>query len=125
MHFRDEPTETWFRQNFSATPNQIAAYIMRLKPLASEYAYVAETLPSLYLNAGEYSELIDLALSDNLLPKENPIDERNVRVYRLQFAFKAALKLKQYADATKLALRAGKRSQATKDSLNFLEKTLI
>lgn len=124
VHFRDEPTETWFRQKFSATPDQIAAYITRLEPLASKYPYVAETLPSLYLNAGKYSELIDLALSDNLLPKDNPIDERNVRVYRLQFAFKAALKLKNYADATKLALRAGEEVAGDKRQLDLLRKNI-
>jgi len=124
VHFRDEPTETWFRQKFSSTPNQIAAYITRLEPLASKYPYVAETLPSLYLNAGKYSELIDLALSDNLLPQDNPIDERNVRVYRLQFAFKAALKLKKYVDATKLALRAGEEVAGDKRQLELLRKNV-
>lgn len=124
VHFRDEPTETWFRQKFSATPDQIATYITRLEPLASKYPYVAETLPPLYLNAGKYSELIDLALSDNLLPKDNPIDERNVRVYRLQFAFKAALKLKRYADATKLALRAGEEIAGDKRQIELLRKNI-
>lgn len=124
VHFRDEPTETWFRHKFSATPNQVATYITRLEPLASKYPYVAATLPSLYLNAGKYSELIMLALSDNLLPKENPVDERNVRVYRLQFAFKAALKLKNYADATKLALRAGEEVAGDKRQLDLLRKNI-
>lgn len=124
VHFRDEPTETWFRQKFSATPDQIATYITRLEPLASKYSYVAETLPSLYLNAGKYSELVNLALSDNLLPKDNPINERNVRVYRLQFAFKAALKLKNYADASKLALRAGEEVAGDKRQLDLLKKNI-
>jgi hypothetical protein len=44
--------------------------------LAYKYTYVAETLPSLLLQAEKYSELIDLALSDDLLPKDNPIDEK-------------------------------------------------
>jgi hypothetical protein len=117
VQFRDEPTETWFREKFAATPDQIASYVARLEPLAYQYSYVAEALPSLLLQAEKYSELIDLALSDNLLPKDNPIDERNVRVYRLQFAFKAALKLKQYADATKLALRAGEEVAGDKRQL--------
>lgn len=124
VHFRDEPTETWFRQKFSATPDQIGTYITRLEPLASKYPYVAETLPSLYLNAGKYSELIALAISDDLLPKDNPIDERNVRVYRLQFAFKAALKLKNYADATKLALRAGEEVAGDKRQFDLLRKNI-
>ena len=124
VQFRDEPTETWFREKFSATADQIASYVTRLEPLAYKYPYVAETLPSLLLQAEKYSELIDLALSDDLLPKDNPIDERNVRVYRLQFAFKAALKLKRYADATKLALRAGEEVAGDKRQLELLTRNV-
>ncbi|MGB8218119.1 MAG: hypothetical protein WCE94_12535 [Candidatus Methanoperedens sp.] len=124
VQFRDEPTETWFRKKFSATTGQIASYVTRLKPLAHRYTYVAEILPSLLLQAEKYSELIDLALSDNLLPEHNPIDERNVRVYRLQFAFKAALKLKQYTDATRLALRAGEEVAGNKRQLELLTKNV-
>jgi hypothetical protein len=124
VQFRDEPTETWFREKFSATVEQIASYVTRLKPLAYVYSYVAETLPSLLLQAEKYNELIDLALSDDLLPKNNPIDERNVRVYRLQFAFKAALKLKRYADAMKLALRAGEEVAGDKRQLELLTKNV-
>jgi hypothetical protein len=124
VQFRDEPTETWFRKRFSATPDQIASYVTRLQPLAYDYPYVAEALPSLLLQAEKYDELIDLALSDDYLPKDNPIDERNVRVYRLQFAFKAALKLKRYADATKLALRAGEEVAGDKRQLELLAKNV-
>ncbi|MBW2737586.1 MAG: ATP-binding protein [Deltaproteobacteria bacterium] len=124
VQFRDEPTETWFREKFSTTKGQIASYVTRLKPLAHRYSYVAEILPSLLLQAEQYSELINLALSDDLLPKNNPIDERNVRVHRLQFAFKAALKLKRYADATKLALRAGEEVAGDKRQLELLTKNV-
>jgi hypothetical protein len=124
VQFRDEPTETWFREKFSATADQIASYVTRLEPLAYKYPYVAEALPSLLLQAKKYSELIDLALSDDLLPKDNPIDERNVRVYRLQFAFKAALKLERYADATKLALRAGEEVAGDKRQLELLTRNV-
>lgn len=124
VHFRDEPTETWFRSKFSALPDQIASYIKQIEPLALEYPYVAETLPSLYLNAGRYKELIELALTDKFLPKGNPIDERSVRIYRLQFAFKAALKSQKYADATKLAMRAGEEVAGDKRQLELLRKNV-
>ncbi|MBL8078945.1 MAG: hypothetical protein JNM55_13350 [Anaerolineales bacterium] len=124
VQFRDEPTETWFRTTYSATEAQIASYIKILEPWASESSYVAQTLPILFLNAGKYDELVNLALSDDLLPKENRIDERNVRVYRLQFAFKAALKLKHYADAIKLALRAGEEVAGDKRQLKILRKNV-
>jgi hypothetical protein len=121
VQFRDEPTETWFRQQFSASPEQIDAYINRLKPLATRFNYVAEVLPILLLRSENYAELIRLALSDEVLP-ESPIDKRNVRVYRLQFAFKAALRHQLYADATKLALRAGEEMAGDQRQLELLSK---
>ena len=124
VQFRDEPTETWFRSKFSASAEQIASYVARLKPLAYESPYVAEALPSLLLQAKKHNELIDLALSDDFLPKNSPIDERNIRVYRLQFAFKAALRLKQYPDAIKLALRAGEEVAGEKRQLELLAKNV-
>ena len=84
VQFRDEPTETWFRNNFSATPKQIDAYLEAISPLAKTHAYVARSLPQLLLRAGQHQQLIELALSDDLLPENSPIDERNIRVYRLQ-----------------------------------------
>lgn len=121
VQFRDEPTETWFRQKFSASPEQIGSYINRLKPLATQFNYVAEVLPILLLRSENYAELIRLALSDELLP-ESPIDKRNVRVYRLQFAFKAALRQTLYADAAKLALRAGEEVAGDQRQLELLSK---
>jgi hypothetical protein len=107
IQFRDEPTETWFRNTFLATKENYEEYITALEPLAHQLPYVAEVLPQLYLQAGQYDKLIAIALSDDYLPENNPIDARNIRVYRLQFAFKAALKLKNFKDAIKLAMRAG------------------
>ncbi|WP_268125464.1 hypothetical protein [Roseivirga pacifica] len=107
VQFRDEPTETWFRKTFLATEDHFSQYIKVLEPLAAKLTYVAEVLPQLYLQAGMYGELIEMALSNQFLPEHNPIDKRNVLVYRLQFAFKAALRSQKYQDAIRLALRAG------------------
>lgn len=107
VQFRDEPTETWFRNTYLGSIEDFSNYIKVLEPLAGELTYVAEALPQLYLQAGQYDQLISIALSDRLLPENNPIDTRNVLVYRLQFAFKAALRSEKYKDAIKLALRAG------------------
>lgn len=107
VQFRDEPTETWFRKTYLAGKENYLAYIARLEPLASDSTYVSEVLPQLYLQAGEYDKLIKIALSDDLLPTSNPIDARNVRIFRLRFAFIAALKLKNLKDAVQLGMRAG------------------
>ncbi|MEO0628981.1 MAG: ATP-binding protein, partial [Bacteroidota bacterium] len=107
VQFRDEPTETWFRDTFLGSKEVFESYTTTLEPLANDFVYVAQVLPLLYLQAGQYDRLINIALSDHLLPSDNPIDSRNVLVYRLQFAFKAALRSQKYTDAIKLALRAG------------------
>lgn len=124
VQFRDEPTETWFREKFSATSEQLSDYVNRLKPLAIKFPYVAEVLPSLLLQSDNYKQLIELALSDDSLPEDSPIDKRNIRVYRLQFAFKAALKQKKYADAAKLALLAGEEVAGDKRQLELLSKNV-
>jgi hypothetical protein len=119
VQFRDEPAETWFRQNYAANKEQIEFFINQIKALASENSYVASALPSLLLQAEKNADLIDLALSDNYLP-DNLIDKRNVRVYRLQFAFKASLKQGNYVEAIKLALRAGEEVAGDKRQMELL-----
>lgn len=120
VQFRDEPTETWFRNRFSADPAGIAAYAATLEPLANTYTYVAKALPKLWLRAGDHDRLIALALSDDFLPTGNAIDARDIRVYRLQFAFKAALKAGRLADAARLALRAGEEMAGNQRQLDLL-----
>jgi hypothetical protein len=122
VQFRDEPTEKWFRDQFAASVTQIDKYVNILKPLANSSAYVAKSLPQLLLASENYQGLIDLALSDDCLPTSNPIDERNIRVYRLQFAFKAALKLNRLYDAARLAIRAGEEVAGDKRQLELLAK---
>ncbi|MEZ5573736.1 MAG: hypothetical protein R3E64_17220 [Halioglobus sp.] len=124
VQFRDEPTETWFTRTYAAAPEQIKTYIARLESLAGDMSYVAEALPSLLLKSGQYDALIALALSEDKLPTHNPVDARSIQVYRLQFAFKAALKAKQYADACKLALRAGEEVAGSNRQLEILSANI-
>lgn len=119
VQFRDEPTETWFRETYCATKSNFENYLIILEPLAQHSTYVAATLPQLYLKAEQYERLITIALSDEFLPLQNPIDARNVRVARLEFAFKAALKERRYKDVVQLALRTGEEV-AGKQRQNFL-----
>ena len=109
IQFRDEPVETWFREHFRPSNDQLSEFIQKLQPLAPESAYVASTLPQLMLEAGQLSELIDLALSSSLLPS-NLIERRDVELQRLQFALKASLRAERFAEAAKLALKAGQET---------------
>lgn len=121
VQFRDEPTETWFRQTFRPNDKDLTGYINLLEPLAETSTYVAGVLPQLYLQAGDYEKLISIALSDQYLPYQNPIDARNVRLYRLQFAFKAALRSKKTRDAIMLGMRAGEEVAGDKRQLELLK----
>lgn len=120
--FRDEPTETWFCERFAADPEQIKRYVALLEPLAKYFPYVAKALPQLLLKSEDYSRLVDLALSDDFLPENNPIDARNIRVYRLQFAFRAALRLGRTADAAQVAFRAGEEVAGDQRQLLLLRQ---
>ena len=109
IQFRDEPVETWFREQFRPNYEQLSEFIERLKPFASQSSYVASTLPQLMLEAGQLSELIDLALSSSSLPSE-PIARRDAELQRLQFALKASIRAGRFVEAAKLALRAAQET---------------
>jgi len=107
VQFRDEPTETWFRQRFRPSGAELNTFISRLKPLAAASAYVAAVLPALMLEAGLFDDLVALALTSEALPQGSAIAKRDVELQRLQFALKAALRGKRYFEAIKLAMKAG------------------
>ena len=121
VQFRDEPVETWFREHFRPSDEQLSEFIAKLQPLASESAYVASTLPQLMLEAGQLKELIGLALSSSSLPTANPIEKRDVELQRLQFALKASLRAKRFSDAAKLALKAGEETAGDTRQQNLLQ----
>jgi hypothetical protein len=107
VQFFDEPAETWFREKFKPSAGATAEFIASLTSLAATSAYVASVLPQLMLEAGKFSELVELALTSSALPETNPIQKRDVELSRLQFALKAGLRSKRYLDSAKLALKAG------------------
>ena len=109
-----------FAKNFKPSEEQLSKFIAKLQPLASESAYAASTLPQLMLEAGQLSELIDLALSSSLLPR-NPIERRDVELQRLQFSLKASLREQRFADAAKLALKAAQETAGDTRQRNLLQ----
>ena len=107
IQFFDEPAETSFRERFKPKASQLGAFLEVLKPLASHSAYIASALPQLMLEAGQFTDLVELALSSGGLPEGNPIERRDIELQRLQFALKASLRAKRFTDAAKLTLKAG------------------
>ncbi|MEL7656733.1 MAG: ATP-binding protein, partial [Bacillota bacterium] len=124
IQFRDEPTETWFRNSFIGSKDRAEKYITKLKPLAEEYVYVAQVLPVLLLQGQYFDQLIELALSDRYLPEINAVEKRNVRTFRLKFAFKAALQKGRYCDAAKLAMLAGEETAGSSRQLEVFKKNI-
>ncbi|MDX8123110.1 hypothetical protein SKZ59_15110 [Janthinobacterium sp. GMG2] len=112
LQFRDEPTESWFRERYRPVGTSLTQYLHTLMPLADRSVYVAAVLPQLMFEAGEVDALVQLALSSNGLPIGNPIERRDLEMQRLQFALKACLRTKRFTDATKIALKAGGESAA-------------
>lgn len=112
VQFRDEPTETWFRDQFLPDAEQLDAFVRRLRPLTRASHYAASALPALMLSTGRLDELVDLALADDALPENDEIARRDVELQRLEFATRAALRERRYVEAAKLALKAGGRVAA-------------
>jgi len=113
IQFIDEPTETWFRNNYHPKDSlQLRAYITTLKSLVSDSYYVASVLPQLMLEAEEYEDLFDAVLNSKLLPETSSLERRQIEVQRLQFAIKAGIKLNRLVDVSKLSLMAGGESAA-------------
>lgn len=110
IQFFDEPAETWFRERFRPGASQLKDFINDLAKLSSTSTYVAGVMPQLMLEAGQFSELVDLALTSNGLPDSGPVERRDIELQRLQFALKASLRIQRYPEAAKLALKAGGES---------------
>lgn len=103
VHFRDEPTETWFRNTFGQQES-LVPYLERLKR-HTHLPYVSRALPALLHRAGKYDELIEMTLNQQHLP-DDPL-ERSIEEGRFHFALRAALKEKQVVHAIQIALMAG------------------
>jgi NACHT domain len=121
IQFVDEPTETWFRERFKPKPVEFRNFIGILKPLASESVYVASVLPQLMWEAGHFDELFEMALKSESLPANKPWERRDIELQRLQFALKAALRVRRQLDATKVAIKAGGESAGDERQTKILQ----
>ena len=88
IQFFDEPAETWFREKFKPSAAIVVELIANLKPLAATSAYVASALPQLMLEAGKFSDLVELALTSDALPETSPLEKHDVELQRLPICTK-------------------------------------
>lgn len=114
LQFRDEPVEDWFRRRYRPTAKALLPFIDILKPHAATSAYVASNLPGLMLEADQFNELVEMTLQATGLPAAKGSQKREIDVQRLNFALRAAIRLKRWPEAIKLALRAGEENAGEK-----------
>lgn len=124
IQFRDEPTETWFRKQFASTAEQAKEFVKNIQEIANENSYVSECLPYLMLAGGNHEDLIELALSEDFLPKGNPVDARSISTSRLNAALKSAIQLKDYFSFIKLALRTGEEFAGDQRQIELLNQNV-
>lgn len=122
LQFRDEPTETWFREHHRPSGTALIDFIDRLIPLADQDAYVAASLPELMWEAGQVDALVDLALTDGALPQGNDLEQREVAQQRVQYALKATLRTGRDFEAARLALKAGTLAAGHSRTLRLLRR---
>ena len=124
LQFRDEPTETWFRKEFASTAEQAKEFVKNIQEIANSNSYVSECLPYLMLAGGNHEDLIELALSEEFLPKGNPVDARSISTSRLNAALKSAIQLEDYFSFIKLALRTGEEFAGDQRQIELLNQNV-
>lgn len=124
IQFRDEPTETWFRKQFASTAEQAKEFVENIQEIANSNSYVSECLPYLMLAGGNHEDLIELALSEEFLPKGNPVDARSISTSRLNAALKSAIQLEDYFSFIKLALRTGEEFAGDQRQIELLNQNV-
>lgn len=124
IQFRDEPTETWFRKQFASTAEQAKEFVKNIQEIANSNSYVSECLPYLMLAGGNHEDLIELALSEQYLPKNNPVDARSISTSRLNAALKSAIHLEDHFSFIKLALRTGEEFAGDQRQIEVLNQNV-
>ena len=122
IQFRDESSETWFQEQFEPSSEQLQNLIEQLKPLSRQNVYAASILPEIMLKAGQYDELVKMALSSSALPEISELENNHVELQRLQFALKSSLRQYLYLDAAKLALKAGDVMAGSTRHINLIQE---
>jgi hypothetical protein len=111
LQFRDEPTETWFRNRHRPVAGRMRTFAAEVRALAATSTYVAGALPQLLFEAGMLDELAEYALSNTGLPDgAGELQEREIARARARFALSAMLRVGRFPDAALLAVKAGETS---------------
>ena len=121
VQFRDEPTETWFRTTYKNSKEEAEGLLENISLLAEIFPYAAIVIPQLLLEAGQYDQLVEIALNDSLLPLGETTEREEIIANRIKFALTCSLRRKNWIDAAKLALRAGEEFAGEQRKLELFQ----
>lgn len=111
LHFRDEPTEHWFRTRYISDEKLLNEFISRIEPFTAKSIYLAAALPELYVQAGHFDKMIEVVLNGQYLPNTTQADIREVEYTRLKYAVRAAINTGRFKDLIGLGLLAGDKGE--------------
>ncbi|MCG7363527.1 hypothetical protein MHZ93_19905 [Roseomonas sp. ACRSG] len=120
LQFRDEPTETWFRERFSADGEAARRMFDALWPDATTDGYVAVAVPMLLRQAGRYDALVELALNAPEFVGRDPLETRDVGRSRVRNALAAAVDRGDWSAACRLLIRAAEDTATHDRQIDFL-----
>ncbi len=120
VHFCDEPTETYFRDNYGKSGDCKRRVLSALEKLGPQNSYAALAIPRLLFTLGDYARLFTLAKTKDGIPDSNKTEARHLWLLRLEFAYRAALKLKYFTEVVPLAFLL-----AAEDSGNARQRSLV
>ncbi|PWC26908.1 hypothetical protein [Teichococcus aestuarii] len=106
VQFRDEPTETWFREHFLADRDGHGRLADALGLLAGTDPYAALALPGLLLGSGRGADLRKLALEAPPFGGTDAVARREIAHARARAALRAAVAERDWPATAMLLLRA-------------------
>lgn len=103
--FRDEPTETFVREEYASLNEQLKKIAENLLQFQEESVYAARSLPELLYSLGDGDKLFQLAFDDRF-PETitSTVGKRNIRYARLKTALRYAVDTHNYNHLVHLLL---------------------
>ncbi|SDB48338.1 hypothetical protein SAMN02927895_01829 [Belnapia rosea] len=120
VQFRDEPTESWFRNNYRPDAAAHARLADLLAPIAASHAYAALALPALLESGGRYDALLTLALHGESFAGNDPVARRDVAHARAGAALRSAISRQDWPSVGKLLARTAEDAANRDRQAEFL-----
>lgn len=119
--FRDEPTETLIRKEYSSDTENISKIVERLDSKQDRSIYAAKALPKLLLQLGDEEKLLSLALDDRIPESiKSDVGKRSIRKNRLNAALSISVKKKNYNYIVRLLTELSTVASADNRGVKYL-----